>query len=483
MPEFTSYPAGTPSWVDHAAKDLAGSNSFYSGLFGWEADDQGEDMGHYTLMRKAGKSVAGNMGTMEGQPSAWTSYISVEDADATVNRAKKAGATVFVEPMDVADIGRMAVFADPTGAAIGVWQPKTFMGAELANEAGTFAWNELNTRDIPAAKAFYKEVFGWTPNDLDMEGMQYTEWKLGEKSIAGIDDHARHGSRRGSRSLARVLRDGGHRCHSRQGKRTRCHDPGPADGHSSWSILRAHGPRRRCFCGDQDDAHVLLTERSRIGRYPTVIRYPSQPRAALHTGEGEMCDATGRADRLNLEALIEILEPIPKTLPSSEDDRCHRDVQVVDQIGDKEFADGRGSSADADVEIACSLPCNLQRLGRCRVDEVEGRPALHRYRRSGVVCENEHRCVKWRIITPPPSPCVVSPRAALMTEFVAAHDFDPDARTPLVRKGVVHSGAAPVLAMHFTEAARRYEPLVKLVTCVSEWCFEALAVTRAEAVE
>jgi predicted enzyme related to lactoylglutathione lyase len=187
MPEFTSYAPGTPSWVDHAAKDLAGSNSFYGSLFGWEADDQGEDMGHYTLMRKGGKTVAGNMrAMMEGQPSAWTTYVSVEDADATVDRAKKAGAAVFVEPMDVTDIGRMAVFADPTGAAIGIWQPKTFAGAELANEAGSFAWNELNTRDVLAAKAFYTDIFGWTPNDLDMGGMQYTEWKLGDKSVAGM---------------------------------------------------------------------------------------------------------------------------------------------------------------------------------------------------------------------------------------------------------------------------------------------------------
>ena len=93
---------------------------------------------------------------------------------------------VFVEPMDVSDIGRMAVFADPTGAAIGVWQPKSFIGAELANEAGAFAWNELNTRDLPASKAFYTKVFSWEPHDLDMEGMSYTEWKLGDKTIAGM---------------------------------------------------------------------------------------------------------------------------------------------------------------------------------------------------------------------------------------------------------------------------------------------------------
>lgn len=186
MPEFTSYPVGTPSWVDHAAKDLAASNSFYSSLFGWEADDQGEEFGHYTLLRKDGKTVAGNMGAMEGQPSAWVSYVSVDDADATTDLAKKAGATVFVEPMDVSDIGRMAVFADPTGAVIGIWQAKTFSGAELANESGSFAWNELNTRNIPAAKAFYTEVFGWSPNDMDMGGMTYTEWKLGDRPVAGM---------------------------------------------------------------------------------------------------------------------------------------------------------------------------------------------------------------------------------------------------------------------------------------------------------
>src|SRR5579862_397141 len=187
MPEFTAYPAGTPSWVDHAAKDLAASNSFYSGLFGWEAEDQGEEMGHYTILRKNGKTVAGNMAVMmEGQPSAWVSYVAVDDADATTDRARKAGAAVFVEPMDVGDIGRMALFADPTGAAIGVWQAKTFIGAELAGEPGSFAWNELNTRDLAAAKAFYTEVFGWTANDMDMGGMSYTEWKLGDRTVAGM---------------------------------------------------------------------------------------------------------------------------------------------------------------------------------------------------------------------------------------------------------------------------------------------------------
>jgi len=187
VPEFNSYPAGTPSWVDLASPDPAGSNAFYGALFDWEADDLGPDAGHYALLQKGGKNVAGSGPIMmDGQPTAWTTYVGVDDCDATVELAKKAGAAVFVEPMDVMQAGRMAIFADPTGAVLGVWQPKDHKGADLANEPGTFTWNELDTRDVPAAKSFYSEVFGWQPNDMDMGGLSYTEWKLGDRSVAGM---------------------------------------------------------------------------------------------------------------------------------------------------------------------------------------------------------------------------------------------------------------------------------------------------------
>jgi predicted enzyme related to lactoylglutathione lyase len=192
MPEFSSYPAGTPCWVDVASSDIDKTNSFYESIFGWKGEDQGGDAGHYMIYSKNGSTVAGGMSIMqEGQPAAWTSYVCVDDADATVASAKKEGAMVFVEPMDVMDIGRMAVFADPTGAAIGLWQPKSFIGAQLANETGAFSWNELQTRDVAAAKAFYAKVFGWEANDMEMDmgpggKSTYTEWKLGDRSVAGM---------------------------------------------------------------------------------------------------------------------------------------------------------------------------------------------------------------------------------------------------------------------------------------------------------
>ncbi len=111
---------------------------------------------------KNGKPVAGMMPLMqEGQPPAWSSYVSVADAEATAARSRRPAARVIAEPMEVLDLGKMAVFADPSGAVFGIWQPGTFIGAELVNEPGALSWNELNTRDPEAAKAFYGAVFGW----------------------------------------------------------------------------------------------------------------------------------------------------------------------------------------------------------------------------------------------------------------------------------------------------------------------------------
>jgi hypothetical protein len=187
--EFKSYPPGTPSWVDLTSADLPGAQAFYRGLFGWGALEGGPESGGYTMFQKHGKNVAGLGPIMrEGQAPAWTTYVTVEDADATIAKVTAAGGTVLMAPMDVLDVGRMALFMDPTGAAIALWQPRAHQGAQLANEPGTFTWNELQTRDTKAAKAFYEAVFGWSAHTTEGGAMVYTEWKRGDDSIGGMMD-------------------------------------------------------------------------------------------------------------------------------------------------------------------------------------------------------------------------------------------------------------------------------------------------------
>jgi uncharacterized protein len=192
MSERTSYEPGTPCWIDLATPDQDAAAEFYGALFGWSVveDENAEQTGGYRVATLRDKAIGGVMKLMqEGQPPAWSTYVCVEDADATAAKAREAGGSVMIEPMDVLDYGRMAFLVDPTGAAVGIWQPGKNVGAGLVNEPGALAWNELETRDTEAAKPFYGAVFGWSFEDHEMPGMgTYTEWKLGDASLGGMAD-------------------------------------------------------------------------------------------------------------------------------------------------------------------------------------------------------------------------------------------------------------------------------------------------------
>lgn len=188
MPE---YPPGTPSWVELSSPDTDAAAAFYGALLGWSATEPGpvEETGGYRMFQQGDLRIAGLMGHMqEGQPTAWSTYISVADADATAAKVEAAGGSVVVPPMDVMDIGRMAFFADPTGAVFGIWQPRTFAGADLVNEPVSLVWNEVLTRDAEAGRAFYTAVFGWHAGRPNFEGApdSYTVWELGERSVGGM---------------------------------------------------------------------------------------------------------------------------------------------------------------------------------------------------------------------------------------------------------------------------------------------------------
>jgi uncharacterized protein len=188
MAEADGFPAGTPSWVDLGTSDVEASKTFYTQLFGWQAQDMGPEAGGYIIFTLRDRQVAGGGPLMnEGQPPSWSTYVTVDDAEKTTEVAKSAGATAVVEPMDVFELGRMAVLIDPTGAAVSLWQPGQHKGAQIVNEAGSFSWSELYTRDTDGAKAFYGEIFGWTATEMPMgDGPPYTVWNLGDRMIGGM---------------------------------------------------------------------------------------------------------------------------------------------------------------------------------------------------------------------------------------------------------------------------------------------------------
>jgi uncharacterized protein len=180
MSERDGYEHGTPCWVDHSSSDPVGAAKFYGDLFGWELEnamppDSGQ---HYFMARVRGRDVAAISGQMSPGPPMWTTYVAVDDADATAGKVAGAGGQVFAEPFDVFDSGRMAVLADQAGAMFSIWQAGQHHGAGLVNEPGALSWNELSTRDPDGSKRFYGEVFGWRSSSMDFDGAEYTIWHL-----------------------------------------------------------------------------------------------------------------------------------------------------------------------------------------------------------------------------------------------------------------------------------------------------------------
>ncbi len=185
MPERDGYIPGVPCWIDTSQPDPDAAVAFYGGLFGWEFEDMmppGSES-KYFIARLRGGEVAAVGSIPESAPrvAMWDTYVSVDSADETTAKVREAGGGVVKEPFDVMGVGRMALLSDPEGAAFCVWQAKGFKGARIVNEPGSLNFNDLHTRDVEGAKAFYGAVFGW--ETLGLEG-GFDAWTL-----PGYGDH------------------------------------------------------------------------------------------------------------------------------------------------------------------------------------------------------------------------------------------------------------------------------------------------------
>ncbi len=193
MPTRERAPLGAPCWVDLMTSDTERTRAFYGQLFGWTAEAPAEEYGGYFTFTKAGTAVAGCMPSMPDSPvtDIWSVYLASDDARKTTETAAGSGGQIVVGPMDVGDLGTMAVVTDPGEAAVGIWQPRQFHGLSVLGEPGTPGWFELHTRDYQAAVSFYRDVFGWESHVVsDSAEFRYTTFGEGDNQLAGIMDAA-----------------------------------------------------------------------------------------------------------------------------------------------------------------------------------------------------------------------------------------------------------------------------------------------------
>ncbi|MFG1944084.1 VOC family protein [Nonomuraea sp. NPDC048826] len=189
---MSTYVPGSPSWFDLGSPDVAASVTFYTGLFGWTANEVSEpEAGGYTTFHHDGKLVAavayhqidtpyhrpyGPDGE-HGMPAIWTVYFTTDDADALTERVKAAGGEIIMMPMDVMDLGRMAVFADPAQAAFAVWQPLKMQGAEEIGVPGSVRRVDLVTTGDGRTAAFYRDTLGLAAGS--------GEWQVAGRTVGG----------------------------------------------------------------------------------------------------------------------------------------------------------------------------------------------------------------------------------------------------------------------------------------------------------
>ena len=158
-------------WHEHVSTQPAKAQEFFKQLLGWDYEVFKPGEVDYAMITSGGQMHGGFPNVPEGTPPHWAGNVQVESADDTVAKAKAAGGSVIVEPMDIPEVGRYTVLRDPQGAVIVAFQPE----GDGPMGQGVFVWDELGTSDVDGAERFYGDVFGWTTKDM---GADYGGYKI-----------------------------------------------------------------------------------------------------------------------------------------------------------------------------------------------------------------------------------------------------------------------------------------------------------------
>jgi uncharacterized protein len=241
-------PRGHFVWYELLANDEAVATAFYSKALGWSTEPWKTPPGAppYTMWSNAGAAFGGLMGLPKeakdmGAPSHWLGYVTVPDTDKSLEQAKRLGAKSLAGPMDIPEVGRMAVIADPQGAVLALFTPKMTGSAPPPSPAGTVSWNELATDDGKKAWDFYEVLFGWQKGEaMDMGAMGlYQIFTLG-----GGRPHRRHvqpATPDPGVELALLLQGRQPRRDHREDQGRRRQDSQWADGRAGWPHRPVHG--------------------------------------------------------------------------------------------------------------------------------------------------------------------------------------------------------------------------------------------------
>jgi predicted enzyme related to lactoylglutathione lyase len=114
---------GVFSWCELMTTDVDAAKRFYGELLGWSLADVPVSDASYTMITVGGREIGGIMAIprhVAGASPSWGAYVTVDDVDATAQKAQALGARTIVPPTDIPDVGRFFMFQDPQGAVLSV---------------------------------------------------------------------------------------------------------------------------------------------------------------------------------------------------------------------------------------------------------------------------------------------------------------------------------------------------------------------------
>jgi uncharacterized protein len=112
-------------WNELHTTDATAGLAFYEKVLGYQhrAMPMGPGETYHIISRGGVDRGGASTHLSPGEKPHWLPYVAVDDADATVDRARKNGGTVAMGPHDIPGVGRIAVLGDPTGAIIAILKP------------------------------------------------------------------------------------------------------------------------------------------------------------------------------------------------------------------------------------------------------------------------------------------------------------------------------------------------------------------------
>ena len=184
-------------WYELCTSNPRKAAEFYGAVVGWTVQDSGQEGMDYKMWLAGDEGVGGMLEitpdmALSGMEDGWLGYVDVADVDASIAAIVDGGGHSHMV-RTVPGVGRMSMVSDPQGALFYVMTPTPPPGggnsaAFASGRVGHGGWNELHTKDVDDAQAFYLGLLGWTPDEAhDMGEMgTYRTFNVGAEPIAGM---------------------------------------------------------------------------------------------------------------------------------------------------------------------------------------------------------------------------------------------------------------------------------------------------------